>query len=85
MLLGVHCDTLCPRGFYGDECQKECDCQNESSCDQISGVCSCSRGWQGPKCNMPCKPGKYGFGCEEECTESVFDGNIIIVTCYLLL
>lgn len=80
LLLGVHCETLCPRGFYGEECQTECDCLNESSCNQVSGQCSCSRGFEGLKCDTPCKPGMYGFGCKEECPESVFNGKPFINT-----
>lgn len=72
---GVRCETLCPRGNYGEECQHECDCSNDSSCNQENANCTCSRGWTGSKCNTPCKPGKYGFGCKEECPERPSDGK----------
>jgi len=71
---GVRCETLCPRGTYGEDCQNECDCHNDSSCDQKTAKCTCTRGWEGPKCDLPCKPNKYGFGCREECPERHSDG-----------
>lgn len=71
---GVQCETLCPRGSYGDECQSECKCLSDSSCNQRTGNCTCSRGFEGDHCELPCKPGSYGFGCKEKCTERHTEG-----------
>lgn len=73
-ITGVQCETLCPRGMYDDECQSECNCLNDSSCDQRTGRCTCSRGWEGNNCELPCKPGTYGLGCKEHCTERHTEG-----------
>ena len=34
-----------------------------SSCDPVTGVCSCSPGFQGTTCLEKCPPGLYGLGC----------------------
>ena len=34
-----------------------------SSCDPLSGLCSCPPGFQGPNCLDKCSPGSYGLGC----------------------
>lgn len=66
---GVRCETHCPLGKYGPDCNLECNCKNNSSCDPETGVCVCSRGWQGEDCSKPCNQGYYGLGCKEVCPE----------------
>merc|ERR1711951_270788 len=41
----------CPRGTYGENCEKECHCQNGASCTS-PGRCSngCAYGWAGKDC-----------------------------------
>jgi len=41
----------CPRGTYGENCEKECHCQNGASCTS-TGRCSngCAYGWAGKDC-----------------------------------
>lgn len=67
--IGIKCETQCPPGHYGENCHEQCNCKNNSSCDANTGVCVCSRGWEGPDCNQPCKEGYYGVGCKEKCPE----------------
>lgn len=71
---GVNCETKCPPGLYGDECQNVCRCYNNSSCDAQTGRCICNKGWSGVDCTKPCPEGFYGLGCKEKCPDVVF-GN----------
>lgn len=43
--------TACPAGRFGQRCQMECVCENNSHCDPVSGRCSCAPGWTGPHCS----------------------------------
>ncbi|XP_037909252.1 protein draper isoform X3 [Hermetia illucens] len=71
----VHCETKCKPGYYGEACDKICTCQNNSSCDPVSGRCICSNGWIGEDCSEPCAEGYYGAGCRERCPE-IAHGNM---------
>ncbi len=42
----------CPEGLYGQDCLGVCLCQNNASCDLITGMCNCTIGWTGPACGM---------------------------------
>ena len=64
---GVSCMSECPRGYFGADCSKKCDCRNNGSCDPTTGKCICSRGWNGADCNTPCRPGKHGVNCNQDC------------------
>jgi len=41
----------CPRGFYGENCEKECHCRGNAQCTS-TGYCSagCQYGWAGKDC-----------------------------------
>jgi len=41
----------CPRGMYGENCEKECHCMNGAQCSS-TGYCSagCAYGWAGKDC-----------------------------------
>lgn len=41
----------CPAGFYGQNCEEVCQCQNGAECDFITGGCTCTIGWSGEYCN----------------------------------
>ncbi|XP_065840044.1 uncharacterized protein [Oscarella lobularis] len=67
---GVHgrlCELPCSKGKYGPNCEKDCECQNDASCDSVSGICNCLPGWTGPTCASPCYPGKFGSDCNTSC------------------
>ena len=34
---GIYCDTPCPAGTYGQDCQEKCSCENGATCNHISG------------------------------------------------
>lgn len=67
---GVHCETNCPTGYYGENCDQVCRCLNNSSCDPDTGRCICSAGWTGADCSEPCPHGFFGVGCRERCPDS---------------
>ena len=41
--------SACDDGWYGENCQNQCDCQN-GACDKKTGECHCDLGWEGPRC-----------------------------------
>lgn len=41
--------TECNVGFYGNNCDKRCKCNN-ASCDVVTGVCDCPAGVMPPSC-----------------------------------
>ncbi|XP_076448640.1 uncharacterized protein LOC143285267 [Babylonia areolata] len=52
--LSVHqCDTACPAGLYGVQCNQTCGhCQSDSQCHHVSGEClqGCAEGFTGTHC-----------------------------------
>jgi hypothetical protein len=43
----------CKSGFYGRDCKKSCDCQPSAvSCDGVTGICTCSKGFKGKQCDQ---------------------------------
>lgn len=40
----------CPEDRFGPDCALECLCQNNSTCDRVSGVCQCKDGYYGHRC-----------------------------------
>lgn len=48
------CDRLsaCVQGTYGFGCAKACDCEDDASCDPVTGRCLCSSGKAGPRCDI---------------------------------
>ena len=61
------CSLTCPLGTYGENCSKACNCENNGSCDPVTGVCTCGPGHYGEKCEMTCKQGNHGMACVNIC------------------
>lgn len=57
-LFFLFCVPECPAGRFGANCQLKCKCQNNGTCDGVTGTCQCG-------------PGYYGHVCEhgENCTD----------------
>ncbi|XP_059143677.1 uncharacterized protein LOC131931014 [Physella acuta] len=67
---GQQCDTvLCPDGYYGINC--ELQCQNcGGDCNKRDGSCQfCKPGWIGLYCHVACPPMTYGFECQHSCSQ----------------
>ncbi|XP_031338752.1 protein draper-like isoform X2 [Photinus pyralis] len=64
---GTSCEHSCPLNLWGDQCQYDCECKNNSTCDVSNGKCSCLDGWRGPHCDLKCRPGRFGKQCTQRC------------------
>ncbi|XP_078684148.1 vascular endothelial growth factor receptor 1-like [Branchiostoma floridae x Branchiostoma belcheri] len=42
----------CPQGKYGGRCDRDCLCENDSSCHPFNGACKCRLGWKGVACDI---------------------------------
>ncbi|KAF5307311.1 hypothetical protein FQR65_LT07027 [Abscondita terminalis] len=65
--VGFTCNISRPLLLYEKDDPHECLCKNNSTCDSLTGKCSCLEGWKGPYCELPCQPGSYGKNCSETC------------------
>lgn len=52
----IHLILVCPAGFYGMNCSKECECRG-NPCHPVSGMCFCPPGLTG----QHCQKGMFGF------------------------
>ena len=43
--------TACPEGWYGENCQFQCQCAHRQECDVKTGQCTCQTGYQGVLCS----------------------------------
>lgn len=64
---GKDCSKSCSLGKYGQDCNQVCFCQNNSTCDSISGNCTCPPGYIGDACQNRCPYGYYGDRCQHLC------------------
>ncbi|KAK7090360.1 uncharacterized protein [Littorina saxatilis] len=68
----------CQDGFYGWECDKQCQCENRAEiCDKIRGFClisGCKPGYNTGDCTHKCPSGTYGDGCARNCSAACVDG-----------
>jgi len=44
------CVSVCPDGFYGEDCLEQCECRNGGHCNHETGTCECQAGWHGRMC-----------------------------------
>ncbi|XP_071081861.1 receptor-type tyrosine-protein phosphatase epsilon-like [Haliotis cracherodii] len=61
---------VCSNGWFGEECDKQCRCQNRTDiCDKITGHCAggCSPGYNGTDCLTACQDDSYGINCASQC------------------
>ncbi|WAQ98560.1 MEG11-like protein, partial [Mya arenaria] len=61
---------VCDSGNFGDKCSNECHCQDNITCNVVTGKCSsprCLKGWKGEACNIKCSHGEYGENCLGSC------------------
>ncbi|XP_046584645.1 multiple epidermal growth factor-like domains protein 10 isoform X2 [Haliotis rubra] len=60
----------CYIGWYGDYCDKACDC-NPGGCNKVTGVCiQCQAGYYSTNCSQTCPP-----QCRESYDDRVFCGR----------
>ncbi|XP_076808629.1 N-acetylglucosamine-1-phosphodiester alpha-N-acetylglucosaminidase-like isoform X2 [Clavelina lepadiformis] len=64
---GDDCSLPCPRRRYGTNCSQICYCENNSSCNPVSGECACLSGFMGKACDQGCPAGRYGRDCSFSC------------------
>ena len=51
---------LCPAGYYGSQCEKQCGCGSHGTCSAGyygTGACACDLGWTGADCSLQCEGG----------------------------
>ncbi|XP_069133526.1 uncharacterized protein [Argopecten irradians] len=58
----------CNAGCYGDACQLNCLCENNSTCDKQYGNCTCMDGWTVTYCEKECPKGTFGANCSQTCS-----------------
>ncbi|XP_067673179.1 receptor-type tyrosine-protein phosphatase epsilon-like [Haliotis asinina] len=61
---------VCSDFWFGVDCEKQCNCFNETEiCDKMNGQCAsgCSPGFNGTDCLRECVNGTYGFNCSSSC------------------
>ncbi|XP_071098685.1 receptor-type tyrosine-protein phosphatase alpha-like [Haliotis cracherodii] len=60
----------CSNGWFGDDCDKQCQCQNTTEvCGKETGNCrgGCAAGKHGPGCQQDCNNGSFGSGRNKHC------------------
>ncbi|XP_046580633.1 multiple epidermal growth factor-like domains protein 10 [Haliotis rubra] len=61
---------VCSDFWFGEDCEKQCNCFDESEiCDKVVGQCrsGCPPGFNGTDCLQECVSGTYGFNCSHAC------------------
>ncbi|XP_046578498.1 multiple epidermal growth factor-like domains protein 6 isoform X2 [Haliotis rubra] len=61
---------ICSDGWFGSDCNKQCQCLDPSEvCDKETGYCrsGCAAGKHGPGCQQDCDHGHYGVSCSYTC------------------
>ena len=62
-------DCVCPKGYYGDNCDKKCGHCDSVQCKKADGDCmgDCDPGYQGINCQEECPAGWFGPLCALQC------------------
>ncbi|XP_048257511.1 receptor-type tyrosine-protein phosphatase kappa-like [Haliotis rufescens] len=61
---------VCSDGWFAEDCDKQCRCQNNTDiCSKMTGHCSsgCFPGYIGDDCQTVCPDGSYGINCSSQC------------------
>ncbi|XP_799949.4 uncharacterized protein LOC577267 isoform X3 [Strongylocentrotus purpuratus] len=66
--IGTFCDSTCPGGTYGRNCQERCQCSSTAKCLPDTGLCMCP-GYAASMyhCTGRCPVGLYGPYCRQTC------------------
>jgi N-acetylneuraminic acid mutarotase len=56
----------CDLGWFGDDCSKNCGCNNHSACPDGEGICEECMDWSMGEFCEECKPGSYGNATTEQ-------------------
>lgn len=62
------------QGFFGQDCNSICTCQNGGTCDHVTGSCICPPGVKGTQCEDGCPPGLFGQDCDKQCPRNCPSG-----------
>ncbi|KAK3757714.1 hypothetical protein RRG08_004560 [Elysia crispata] len=77
---GIFCDLECPKGSYGEGCNKTCSehCGGYlNSCHHVNGSCNqgCDPGYKGYLCTQACDKETYGYTgakCDQKCPQGYY-------------
>ncbi|GFN96674.1 multiple epidermal growth factor-like domains 10 [Plakobranchus ocellatus] len=64
-------EVICALGKYGRQCERDCNCFNQTeACFVSTGGCpsGCAAGYTGEDCYTTCPDGTYGSGCNKICS-----------------
>ncbi|KAK3751098.1 hypothetical protein RRG08_019305 [Elysia crispata] len=69
-------ENSCQDGQYGLDCERQCNCRNQTNCFIHSGGCpfGCEPGYAGVDC-MECQVGRYGDDCSRICNDTCGGDN----------
>ncbi|RWS03780.1 multiple epidermal growth factor-like domains protein 10, partial [Dinothrombium tinctorium] len=64
---GDTCNVPCLDGKWGEQCDNNCNCYHNSTCDKITGRCICAPGYTGSLCENSCTKNRFGKECAFVC------------------
>ena len=65
-------ECICDKGYYGEQCLSDCNCNKRSHCKQAGQCLKCDEGYQGHDCGS-CQDGWYEY--MGECRRCKCNGN----------